>query len=82
MARYIAATPIGKKREALYANARKEVQLSSSTVAIRKVYYSAWLSFHLCQRLVLAHLLVQYFCLPDWGENMRPQPGHSFSSAR
>jgi hypothetical protein len=35
MARYIAATPIGKKREALYAealyaNARKEVRISSN----------------------------------------------------
>jgi hypothetical protein len=32
MAGYIAATPVGKKREALYANARKEVRISSNTL--------------------------------------------------
>jgi len=42
----------------------------------------AWRAFHLRQRLVLAQLLVQYFCLPDSGMNIRPQPGHSCMGAR
>jgi hypothetical protein len=36
-------------------------------------YSVPWRSFHLRQRLVLAQLLVQYFCLPDSGMNIRLQ---------
>jgi hypothetical protein len=42
----------------------------------------SWRAFHLRHRLVLAQLLVQYFCLPDSGMNSFPQPGHTSTGVR
>jgi hypothetical protein len=45
------------------------------------VGYFACCALHLRPLVVVAQALLWYFCLPDSGSNMRPQPGHSSSGA-